>query len=128
LNCHSIIISWLVHVVTNQSLWMNPSLIIPHDVTLQAPQQETKVTSISTASIGTIQYSSAELIFINQSFTYEEEACTDIHSVPCYRPPLWSIGQSSWPQIRRSRVRFPGTTRKKSSGSRTGSTQPREYN
>jgi hypothetical protein len=41
-------------------------------------------------------------------------------------PPLWSSGQSSWLQILRSRVRFPGT--KKSSGSGTGSTQPREYN
>jgi hypothetical protein len=30
-----------------------------------------------------------------------------------YIPPLWSSGQSSWLQIRRSRVRFPGTTRKK---------------
>jgi hypothetical protein len=30
--------------------------------------------------------------------------------------------------IRRSRVRLLGTTRKKSSGSGTGSTQPREYN
>jgi hypothetical protein len=29
------------------------------------------------------------------------------------RPPLWSSGQSSWLQIRRSQVRFPGTTRKK---------------
>jgi hypothetical protein len=29
------------------------------------------------------------------------------------RPPLWSSGQSSWLQIRKSRVRFPGTTRKK---------------
>jgi hypothetical protein len=28
-------------------------------------------------------------------------------------PPLWSSGQSSWLQIRRSRVRFPGSTRKK---------------
>jgi hypothetical protein len=28
-------------------------------------------------------------------------------------PPLRSSGQSSWLQIRRSRVRFPGTTRKK---------------
>jgi hypothetical protein len=26
------------------------------------------------------------------------------------RPPLWSSGQSSWLQIRRPRVRFPGTT------------------
>jgi hypothetical protein len=45
------------------------------------------------------------------------------------RPPLWSSGQSSWLQVRRSGVRFPGTTRKKkSSGSGTGSTQPHEYN
>jgi hypothetical protein len=41
------------------------------------------------------------------------------------RPPLSSSGQSSWLQIRRSRVRFPGT---KSNGSGTGSTQPREHN
>jgi hypothetical protein len=43
------------------------------------------------------------------------------------RPPLWSSGQSSWLQIRR-----PGFDsrhyQKKSSGSGTGSTQPREYN
>jgi hypothetical protein len=42
-------------------------------------------------------------------------------------PPLWSSGQSSWLQIRR-----PGFDsqhyQKKSSGSGTGSTQPREYN
>jgi hypothetical protein len=41
--------------------------------------------------------------------------------------PLWSSGQSSWLQIRR-----PGFVhyqkKKKSSGSGTGSTQPREYN
>jgi hypothetical protein len=44
-----------------------------------------------------------------------------------YGPPLWSSGQSSWLQIRR-----PGFDsrhyRKKSNGSGTGSTQPREYN
>jgi hypothetical protein len=43
------------------------------------------------------------------------------------RPPLWSSGQSSWLQIR-----GPGFDsrhyQKKSSGSGTGSTQPREYN
>jgi hypothetical protein len=44
------------------------------------------------------------------------------------RPPLWSSGQSSWLQIR-SPGSIPGTTRKQeSSGSGTGSTQPREYN
>jgi hypothetical protein len=35
-------------------------------------------------------------------------------------PPLWSSGQSSWLQIRR-------LPEKKSNGSGTGSTQPREY-
>jgi hypothetical protein len=43
------------------------------------------------------------------------------------RPPLWSSSQSSWLQIR-----MPGFDsrhyQKKSSGSGTGSTQPREYN
>jgi hypothetical protein len=45
------------------------------------------------------------------------------------QPPLWSRGQSSWLQIQRSRVRFlalPDFLR--SSGSGTGSTQPREDN
>jgi hypothetical protein len=44
-----------------------------------------------------------------------------------FLPPLWSSGQSSWLKIRR-----PGFDsrhyKKKSSGSGTGSTQPREYN
>jgi hypothetical protein len=47
----------------------------------------------------------------------------------CTRPPLWSSGHSSWLQILRSRVRFqalPDFLR--SSGSGTGSTQPREDN
>jgi hypothetical protein len=48
----------------------------------------------------------------------------------CYveerRPPLWSSGQSSWPEIR---VRFSAIPDfLSSSGSGTGSTQPREYN
>jgi hypothetical protein len=44
-------------------------------------------------------------------------------------PSLWSSGQSFWLQIQRSRVRFsalPDFLR--SSGSGTGSTQPREDN
>jgi hypothetical protein len=42
---------------------------------------------------------------------------------------LWSSGQSSWLQIQRSRVRFPALSDfLRSSGSETGSTQPREYN
>ena len=44
-------------------------------------------------------------------------------------PPLWSSGQSFWLQIRRSRVRFPALPDfLSSSGSGTGSTQPREFN
>ena len=45
------------------------------------------------------------------------------------RPPLWSSGQSFWLQIQRSRVRFPALPDFLStSGSGTGSTQPREVN
>ena len=45
------------------------------------------------------------------------------------RPPLWSSGQSFWLQIQRSRVRFPALPDfLSSSGSGTGSTQPREVN
>ena len=43
------------------------------------------------------------------------------------RPPLWSSDQSFWLQIQRSRVRFPELSDfLSSSGSGTGSTQPRE--
>jgi hypothetical protein len=42
---------------------------------------------------------------------------------------LWSSGQSSWLQIQRSWVRFPAVQDfLRSSGSETGSTQPREHN
>ena len=45
------------------------------------------------------------------------------------RYPLWSNGQSFWLQIQRSRVRFPALPDfLSSSGSGTGSTQPREVN
>ena len=45
------------------------------------------------------------------------------------RPPLWSSGQSFCLQIQRSRVRFPVLPDFLStSGSGTGSTQPREVN
>jgi hypothetical protein len=44
-------------------------------------------------------------------------------------PKLWSSGQSSWLQIQRSWVRFPALQDfLRSSGSGTGSTQPREDN
>jgi hypothetical protein len=43
-------------------------------------------------------------------------------------PPLCSIGQSSWLQIQRFRVRFPALPDfLRNSGSGTGSTQPFEY-
>jgi hypothetical protein len=43
-----------------------------------------------------------------------------------YWPPLWSSGQSSWLQIQRFRVLFPELPDfLRSSGSWTGSTQPR---
>jgi hypothetical protein len=42
--------------------------------------------------------------------------------------PLWSSGQSSWLQIRRPGFDSRHYQKKKSSGSGTGSTQPREYN
>ena len=42
-------------------------------------------------------------------------------------PPLWSSGQRFWLQMQRSRVRFPALPDfLSSSGSGTGSTQPRE--
>jgi ribosomal protein L37E len=43
-------------------------------------------------------------------------------------PPLWSSGQNSWLQIRRPGFDSRHYQKKKSSGSGTGSTQPREYN
>ena len=46
-----------------------------------------------------------------------------------YLQPLRSSGQSFWLQIQRSRVRFPALPDfLSSSGSGTGSTQPREVN
>jgi exonuclease III len=46
-----------------------------------------------------------------------------------FGPPLWSSGQSSWLQIRRTHVRFPALRDfLRSSGSGMGSTQPREDN
>jgi hypothetical protein len=39
--------------------------------------------------------------------------CFALHYSLSCRSPLWSSDQSSWLQIRRNRVRFPGTTRKK---------------
>jgi hypothetical protein len=43
-------------------------------------------------------------------------------------PPLWFSCQSSWLQIRRPGLDSRHYQEKKSIGSGTGSTQPREYN
>ena len=52
-----------------------------------------------------------------------------IHHFTIPWPPLWSSGQSFWLQIQRSRVRFLALPDfMSSSGSGTGSTQPREVN
>jgi hypothetical protein len=46
-----------------------------------------------------------------------------------YTTFLWSSGQNSWLQIQRPRIPFPALPDfLRSSGSGTGSTQPREYN
>ena len=55
--------------------------------------------------------------------------CIYIYIYVCIGPSLWSSGQSFWLQIQRSRVRFPALPDfLSSSGSGTGSTQPREVN
>jgi hypothetical protein len=47
----------------------------------------------------------------------------------CKGPPLWSTAQSSWLQIQRSWVPFPALPDfLRSSGSGTGSAQPRKDN
>ena len=54
---------------------------------------------------------------------------TEFVSVMHKGMPLWSSGQSFWLQIQRSRVRSPALPDfLSSSGSGTGSTQPREVN
>jgi hypothetical protein len=68
--------------------------------------------------------------FIDLSFE-ENRICLRIATVG---PPLWSSGQSSWLQIQRPGFDsqhyqiFLGEKKENSSGSGTGSTQPREYN
>ena len=62
-------------------------------------------------------------------FTVKLSFGTFVHVVVVDRPPLWFSGQSFWLQIQRSRVRFPALPDfLSSSGSGTGSTQPREFN
>ena len=64
--------------------------------------------------------SSSEIVLVFIRFMF---LCHDVG------PPLWPIGQSFWLQIQRSRVRSPALPDfLSSSGSGTGSTQPREVN
>ena len=65
-----------------------------------------------------------------ENHKYENVGFLHISSLFIYRgPPLWSSGRSFWLQIQRSRVRFPALPDfLSSSGSGTGSTQPREVN
>jgi hypothetical protein len=67
--------------------------------------------------------------------TFLRQCLKKVNTVPSVyltiRPPLWSSGQSSWLQIRRPGFdsrHYQIFWRKKSNGSGTGSTQPREYN
>ena len=71
--------------------------------------------------------------FVVQNLALQNWSSADFVLFPCSkparRPPLWSSGQSFWLQIQRSRVRFPALPDfLSSSGSGTGSTQPREVN
>ena len=68
-----------------------------------------------------VPYTSVRLEMVRRSFL----SC----SYKIRGPPLWSSGQSFWLQIQRSRVRSPALPDfLSSSGSGTGSTQPREVN
>ena len=65
---------------------------------------------------------------IMKLFNFPTKSTRTIKYLYCL-PPLWSSGQSFWLQIQRSRVRFPALPDfLSSSGSGTGSTQPREVN
>jgi hypothetical protein len=74
--------------------------------------------------------------YSNSATTLTLEQCGNIKShfkISVFRtkngPLLWSSGQSFWLQIQRSQVRFPALPDfLRSSGSGTGSTQPREDN
>ena len=76
-------------------------------------------------------YANKYSFFGNHEIPYNKNFCgTDDKFniiVLLFRPPLWSSGQSFWLQIQRSRVRSPALPDfLSSSGSGTGSTQPRE--
>ena len=84
------------------------------------------------------RYCTATNDITNKTGYGNKNESSDFHSEPqqhnssflyCKWPALWSSGQSFWLQIHRSRVRFPALPDfLSSSGSGTGSTQPREIN
>ena len=70
-------------------------------------------------------------LLVSELYIHQNARCNDKNftHMSRRRPPLWSSGQSFWIQIQRSRVRFPALPDfLSSSGSGTGSTQPREVN
>ena len=67
--------------------------------------------------------------FFNLKFSVSKPSKMKPYKCDLFLAPLWSSGQSFWLQIQRSRVRFPALPDfLSSSGSGTGSTQPREVN
>ena len=78
--------------------------------------------------VAVVSVSSAQIIFVCIK-VYKPSLALLNRFLSNEGPPLWSSGQSFWLQIQRSRVRFPALPDfLSSSGSGTGSTQPREVN
>jgi hypothetical protein len=69
---------------------------------------------------------------LHQKSAESSNAANSLHTTnSTERPPLWFSGQSSWLQIRRPEFdsrHYQKKQNKKSSGSGTGCTQPRDYN
>jgi hypothetical protein len=94
----------------------------PAPATILGVKAEPEVSRVCVHVVGLHTLSAHNL----QTFATGEQVIF-VRSIYVNGPPLWSSGQSSWLQIRR-----PGFDsrhcQKKSSGSGTGSTHPREYN
>ena len=70
-----------------------------------------------------------DLFLEGLKMTQREPKYVALNYILCNKLPLWSSGQSFWLQIQRSQFRFPALPDfLSSSGSGTGSTQPREVN
>jgi hypothetical protein len=112
----------------NRSTWRKPAPVtlcspqIPHYLTWDRIRATAvgsqRLTAWAMARPKSCNYHQAILLFVNF-----------LKLVVSTRPPLWSNGQSFWLQIQRFLVRFPALPDfLRSSGSGTGSTQPREDN